>query len=260
MLLSLVALVVGLIKPSVFKLSSRKKVSSIFVGSLILFFILFGVTAPSDTQVNSDVTVAPNAPVTATSAPTLANSSNKTTDKAVPAKQPQVVTPVTAPTQPAFATFKNGNYIVGTDIKAGTYRTRTASAGCYFSRLSGFSGGLSDIISNENTDAPAVVTISANDKGFVSSRCGTWTQDLSQITASNTTFGAGTYIVGTDMKAGTYKSSGSEGCYYSRLSGFGGGMSGIISNNNTDTSAIVTIAPTDKGFTSTRCGTWSLIN
>ena len=154
--------------------------------------------------------------------------------------------------------FGNGTFTVGTEIEPGTYRTRTGNSGCYYSRLSGFSGELGEIISNENTDAPAVVTIAPTDKGFKSSRCGTWTQDVSQITKSTTTFEDGIYIIGTDIEAGTYKNSDSSSCYYSRLSGFGGDLGNIISNENTDEQAIVTIAPTDKGFKSTRCGTWTL--
>ncbi len=153
--------------------------------------------------------------------------------------------------------FDNGVFVVGEEIEPGTYRTRTANSSCYYSRLSGFKGDLDDIISNENTDYPAVVTIAEGDKGFKSTRCGTWTKDLSQITDSKTSFGDGIFIVGTDIEPGTYKNSGQSSCYYSRLSGFGGDLGDIISNENTDDVAIVTIAASDKGFKSTRCGTWT---
>lgn len=163
------------------------------------------------------------------------------------------------PTNDPYPHFENGTYEVGKDLKPGTYRTRVGSSGCYYARLSGFGGGLGEIIANENADNPAVVTIEESDKGFKSTRCGTWTQDLSQITKSKTTFEDGTYIVGTDIQPGRYKSKGQSGCYYARLAGFGGGGVGeIISNENTDTAAIVTIAESDKGFKSTRCGTWTL--
>lgn len=155
--------------------------------------------------------------------------------------------------------FKDGNHIVGTDIQPGTYRTRNAMSGCYYSRLSGFGGTLDEIISNENTSAPAVVTISATDKGFKSTRCGTWTQDLSAITFDQTIFDDGIFIVGTDIQPGTYKSSGTDRCYYSRLSGFSGTLDHIISNENTNTAAVVTIIPTDKGFKSANCGTWTKV-
>ena len=95
--------------------------------------------------------------------------------------------------------------------------------------------------------------------GFQSTRCGTWTQDVSAITSSKTSFGDGTYIVGTDIDPGTYRNSGSAGCYYVRLSGFTHDFSNIIANQNTDAQAVVTIAPTDARFQSKRCGTWTNI-
>lgn len=182
------------------------------------------------------------------------NSTSNSTSTVNSQSQQNEPTPTTDP-NPHFG---DGAFTVGKDIQPGAYRTRTGSSGCYYARLSGFSGELSEIISNENTDYPAVVTIEATDKGFKSSRCGTWTQDLSQITKSKTTFGDGIYIVGTDIQPGTYKSSGQSGCYYSRLAGFSGSLGDIISNENTDTAAIVTIASADRGFKSSRCATWTL--
>jgi hypothetical protein len=195
------------------------------------------VVPTSQQEIVKPTTATKPAPKTATSA-------------SVPAPQPQ------APTVPQF---RDGNFVVGTDIQPGTYRTRKASSGCYYSRLSGFGGSFSEIISNENTDAPAVVTIAATDKGFKSTRCGTWTQDLSAITTSQTSFGDGIFIVGTDLQVGTYRSTGGSSCYYSRLKDFSSTISGIISNDNTSDSAIVTIAASDTGFKSTRCGTWTKI-
>lgn len=163
----------------------------------------------------------------------------------------------TATATPSYAHFDDGTFEVGKDIQPGTYRTRTGSPGCYWARLSGFDGTLGEIIANDNTDYPAVVTIATSDKGFQSQGCGEWTQDLSQITQSKTSFPDGTYIVGTDMDPGTYRSTGQQGCYWARLSNFGGGLDGIITNDNTDTAAIVTIQPGDKGFQSNGCGTWT---
>jgi hypothetical protein len=170
-----------------------------------------------------------------------------------------IVTDVPVTPAPTFVTFTDGNYQVGSDIQPGTYRTRTGSPGCYYERLKGFSGTLGDILANNNTDNPAIITILPTDKGFNSQNCGTWTKDLSQITTSKTTFDDGMYIIGTDIKPGTYKSSGSQGCYYARLSGFTGTLDSILANNNTDNVAIVTIYASDKGFESNNCGTWTRI-
>jgi hypothetical protein len=155
--------------------------------------------------------------------------------------------------------FGHGTHQVGQDIQPGTYRTREGSSGCYYARLSGFGGGFEEILANQVTDDPAIVTIEETDAGFESKRCGTWTQDLSTITTSTTSFEDGTYLVGTDIEPGTYRSSGSSECYYERLSGFNGGFENLIANEVTDAPAIVEIAPTDAGFRAQRCGTWTKI-
>lgn len=166
-------------------------------------------------------------------------------------------TPKPTPTPVPYAQFNDGTFVVGQDIQPGTYRTRNASPGCYYARLKGFGGTVDDILANNNTDNPAIVTILPTDKGFESNNCDTWTKDLSAITASQTSFDDGMYIVGTDIQPGTYKSSGQSGCYYARLSGFSNTTDDILANNNTDTPAIVTISPGDKGFQSNNCGTWT---
>jgi hypothetical protein len=172
---------------------------------------------------------------------------------------PPTPTPSLVPT-PVHATFDGGTKIVGKDIQPGTYRTRKASSECYWERLSGFSGTLGDIIENDNASGPAVVTVAATDTGFNSSRCATWTDDLSAITTSPTaSFGDGTYIVGVDISPGTWQSSGSAGCYWERESNFSGSLDAILANDNASGTAIVSISPTDKGFKSSRCGTWTKI-
>ena len=116
---------------------------------------------------------------------------------------------------------------------------------------------MNGILANGGTSAPGIVTIEPTDVGFHSEGCGTWTKDLSAITTSKTSFGAGAYIVGTDIEPGTYRNSGGNNCYYERLRGFNGGMNAIIANGGSNNPSIVTIAPTDAGFQSQSCGTWT---
>ena len=168
---------------------------------------------------------------------------------------PSAVATVAATSE--FHVFGDGDFVVGKDIQPGTYRTRVGSPGCYWARLKGFSGTVEDVIANDNTDGPEVITIAASDMGFTSTSCGTWTSDLSAIISPGSPFPDGTYIVGTDLMAGTYRSAASQGCYWARLSGFGGTNDQIIANGNTDAGAIVTISASDKGFSSSRCGTWT---
>ncbi len=152
--------------------------------------------------------------------------------------------------------FRDGSFVVGTDLSPGTYRTRKGGRGCYWARLAGFSGELGDVLANGNETGPAIITIGKSDKGFESKRCGLWVTNLSAITESPAApFGDGMYIVGTDIAPGTWRSDAPQGCYWVRLRGFSGQMGDLITNANGK--GIVTIAPTDKGFKSQRCGTWS---
>jgi hypothetical protein len=166
----------------------------------------------------------------------------------------------TASKEPS-STFGDGTHQVGTDVQPGTYRTRQGSSGCYWERLSALGGSESDVLASDQSDAPEIVTIEPTDKGFRSDSCGTWTQDLSAITQSKTSFEDGVYIVGTDIEPGRYRNSGSSGCYYEKLSGFSGDSSNdVIASGNTDRPAVIAIEPTDAGFKSARCGTWSKID
>jgi hypothetical protein len=168
---------------------------------------------------------------------------------------------ITLTVQPAPPHFGDGIFGVGSDIAPGTYRTRANTNGCYWERRSGTSGDLSDIIENDSTNVSAIVTIARSDEAFKSERCGTWTQDLSPITKSKTaSFKGGTYIVGKDISAGTWRSSGGDGCYWERVKAFSGNAADIIDNDFADGPAIAAIERTDVGFHATeRCGTWTKI-
>lgn len=230
-------------QPPVKKKHTKRNIGCLAIIALIVLAIIISAATSNS---GSAKTTASSATTVATTT-TISKSTPKSDVKPTPTAKPK----------PAFASFGDGMFQVGKDIQAGTYRTREGSANCYYSRLSGFTGALGEILANDNTDAPAVVTIAAGDKGFQSTSCGTWTADLSQITQSKTSFGDGEYIIGTDIEPGTYKSSGSAGCYYARLSGFSGSLDEVVANDNTDAAAIVTIDAGDKGFQSTRCGTWT---
>jgi hypothetical protein len=163
--------------------------------------------------------------------------------------------PTPAPTAAAGG-IDDGTWVVGEDIQPGTYRLREAVSFCYWARLKGFGGDLGDIVANETVIGWGVVTIAKSDKGFQTAGCGTWTRDLSQVTASKTVIEEGTLIVGMDLRPGTYRASGGDSCYWARLKNFGGTLNGIIANGLTTSRAVVTIRKDDKGFKSTGCGTW----
>ena len=185
-------------------------------------------------------------------------STNSSRSSSATTNSPQASSASSAPSTSKFVTFGSGTKVVGKDIQPST-RTRHDSSGCYFARLKGFSGSVDDILANDNTDARVVVTILPTDAGFQSSNCDTWSSDLSAVTTSKTSFGDGDFIVGTDMVPGTYRNSGSSGCYWARLSGFDHTLDNILANDKTDAQAVVTIAASDKGFESSNCGTWNKV-
>lgn len=70
---------------------------------------------------------------------------------------------------------------------------------------------------------------------------------------------AGTYLVGSDIRPGTWRTTGAAGCYWARLSNLTGEISGIIANGGSDGQEIVQVLPSDKAFQVTRCTSWTLI-
>jgi hypothetical protein len=154
--------------------------------------------------------------------------------------------------------FGDGMHPIGASLPAGTYRTRANTPNCYWERLSGLSGGPDDVISGWFSDFHQVVTIAATDAGFYSEGCGTWTSNLSMITTSQTApFGSGTFIVGTDIGAGTWSAPGGAECYWERSRGFSAEFADAIDYDFGTVTPTVTILATDVGFNSDVCGTWT---
>lgn len=176
-----------------------------------------------------------------------------------PTPEPTPTEEPPAPTGPA-TTFSDGTFVIGEDIAAGTYRNSNSSGGCFWERLSGFTGDLDDTIVNSFTTILQIVTIMDTDVGFSSQDCGTWSQDLSPITADpDAPFGDGIYQVGVEIAPGTWRNEASSGCFWARLSGFSGDLDDTITNDFSDVQQIVTIEASDVGFQSQDCGTWSKV-
>ena len=79
-------------------------------------------------------------------------------------------------------------------------------------------------------------------------------------TGPKTTFGDGTWRIGTksDMVApGNYQTAGGLGCYWERDKNFTGTESAILASDALSGPGVVTILPTDAGFKTENCGTWS---
>lgn len=205
--------------------------------------------------VTSPLTVTPTIPVpTATTVPVQTPSTN------VPLTTSSTVAPTTvvsSTTTTVPGSFMSGTKLVGgTGIAPGRYVSTTASS-CYWERLRGFSGQLSDIIANDNPPGShVIVDISASDSGFNSSRCGTW-QPF--VASPQTSIGNGVWKVNDEIQPGLWSATFTTSCYWARLTGFGGSSDEIIANGLPSTSALVQIYVSDVGFLSTRCGTWTKV-
>jgi hypothetical protein len=77
--------------------------------------------------------------------------------------------------------------------------------------------------------------------------------------------GDGTFVVGTDIKPGIYKSVGPApdasfpNCYWERDKDLSGGFGAIITNGNTKGPTTVQIAATDKAFKTSGCAEWTKV-
>ncbi|MDQ1544331.1 MAG: hypothetical protein QOK08_1969, partial [Actinomycetota bacterium] len=79
------------------------------------------------------------------------------------------------------------------------------------------------------------------------------------VQAANTIPGDGVYIVGTDIKPGTYRSQDNSGCYWERDRDANGDLGSIIANGNVNGQAVINIKSTDKIFTTNGCSDWTKI-
>jgi hypothetical protein len=152
-------------------------------------------------------------------------------------------------------TFGDGTWRVGADIPPGLYRNSNSSAGCHFA----FGGTPDEIIVIHLSIQ--TVQIKPGDVGFTSQGCGTWSDHFFAPSSGPTQlFGAGEWIVGTEIAPGLWRNTNSSGgCYWARLSDFGATVSAIIANYFGSSIQTVQITGSDVGFESYNCGIWTKI-
>ncbi|MFJ5831441.1 hypothetical protein [Streptomyces sp. NPDC093089] len=76
--------------------------------------------------------------------------------------------------------------------------------------------------------------------------------------------GDGTFLVGQEVRPGTYRSAGPAdptlpNCYWARLKGTSGDIEEVLANGSGKGQATVTIRGTDKAFQTSGCQTWKRI-
>ena len=145
----------------------------------------------------------------------------------------------------------------------GLWRT-VGGDGCYWARLDATGA----IIENEfSPGGPRYAMIEPTDGLFETQGCITWWQQspnnalgIGLVGVPGQPFDQGDFLVKAEITPGQYVAAGSpSGCYWARTSGphgFGSATSQVIDNNFGSGQVVVTIQPTDYGFTSTGCGTW----
>ena len=132
------------------------------------------VTVSQPTQAAPTVTVSQPAQAAPTVTVTQPAKPGPTVTKTV--QVPGAKVTVTAqPPAPAAAIAEDGTWLVGADVKPGTYRS-SSSGDCYWARLRNTNGDLDSIIANGN-GGNQVVTIKRTDKAFESANgCAPWTK------------------------------------------------------------------------------------
>lgn len=134
----------------------------------------------------------------------------------------------------------SGNYKIGTDIGAGEYVLFCNNKyGAYYEINSDSSGRLDSIIANDNFDYNAIITVS-DGQYLKLSRC--TLSPINEVTQINYTLG-NMFKVGYHIPAGEYKlqCNSDYGAYYAVLTNPNGGIDGIISNDNFDGQAYITV-------------------
>lgn len=164
--------------------------------------------------------------------------------------------PPTSVSVPALPGFGTGTVQVGIDVAPGLYTTGTVT-GCSWSRRSGLDGD-AEVIATGTAEGRALVQIAETDAAFSSAGCGDWTLALFPVPgAPRPEVGDGYWRVGVDIEAGRWSSSrGVTGCYWERLSGFGGDPDERITFGVVDGGIVIDITESDVGFASSGCGTW----
>lgn len=189
-------------------------------------------------------------------APNVPTDTLAPTDTPAPTNTPEPTkTPVPSPT-PDPNYIKAGTYLVGTDIQPGIYMgiAGTGFDSCYWARLKDFTGNLDAILANENSVGQFYIEIKETDYAL-DVQCDIYKLEDVLQPVSNfplIKLEPGTYIVGRDIQAGTYKGTAGEGfesCYWARLSGLSGDFNELIANDNAEGQFYVEVVSSDFALT-----------
>ncbi|MGH9211597.1 MAG: DUF1707 SHOCT-like domain-containing protein [Acidimicrobiales bacterium] len=230
----------------------------VIVGSAILFSLFWAFTGSGDDTAAQ--------PADRRSVPTTMAEPASTSPEA-PESEPATTTATTSPAELTPPTIPPVVLlVVGQDIQPGRYLATELTFSCYWERVSGPNGTLDEVIVNGLGTADLeggghlIVEILATDAGFRTQGCGEW-RPFAPPAAPATTMGNGDWLVGSDIQAGTYRSTGPSGvleCAWERASDFTHDMTGdLVDYDFTADPAVVQVRAGER-FTTDGCGTWTL--
>lgn len=161
--------------------------------------------------------------------------------------QPTNPPPAASPARPVRA----GTHIVGDTVQPGIYRGMAGQdilSSCYWARLSNLTGNMDSTIANDNAIGQFYVEVKPTDYALETA-CQLVPLAQAPVQPVGDQLPAGTYLVGRDIRPGTYKGEAGadilESCYWARLSDVAGGMEGVLANDNANGSYFVQVLPSD---------------
>jgi hypothetical protein len=133
-----------------------------------------------------------------------------------------------------------GTYIVNADIQPGIYKGLAGEGlfdSCYWERLKDLTGNFESILANDNSVGQFYIQVKDSDYALKTdcqlTKLITIPEHTGEYPQSIT---AGTYLIGNDIQAGTYRGQTgvdfSDSCYWERLRGVDGDFDSIIANDN----------------------------
>lgn len=159
------------------------------------------------------------------------------------------------------------------NIHAGLYRTAggdQAPHGCYWERQGPGGVVIAKVFPHGSAGfeaGPLYVDIKVTDANFWDFQCGPWflAPLVKPLAIPGQPFGAGDYMVGREVLPGNYRAPGTnstdplQACAWQRVRGWSGEAPDYLDGGAGPIGMPVqaTIAPTDVGFRSTGCGTWT---
>lgn len=152
---------------------------------------------------------------------------------------------------PILGLVRIGTHLVGTDIQPGIYWGLAGEGlfdSCYWARLSDLTGELDAILANDNAEGQYYIEVKDTDYAL-ETKCELILLEYAPLQEVGDVLAPGTYLIGRDIKPGTYKGQAGEeftdSCYWARLANVSGDLDSILANDNALGSYYVQVLESD---------------